>query len=250
MSAFIEIKSLSVLFSDVKALCDITIKIPYSGVTVLLGRSGSGKTTLLRAFNRLNETYEGYSASGGIRLPLGGNMTDIYTDNISLTELRRRIGMVFQTPNPLPLSLSKNITLPVSLVLRKNKNDSENIMKHALREVGLWDEVQNRLDSHAFKFSGGQQQRLCIARALALEPDLLLLDEPTASLDKKSSEIIENHILSLKDRIPIIMVSHSIAQAQRLGDRFIVIKDGSISAFIADEEAKEKSSASMLEGLL
>ena len=157
---------------------------------------------------------------------IGGKMVNIYEEEtLSLTELRRRVGMVFQTPNPLPLSVKKNMLLPMQLVLSLGKKEAEARMEQRLKEVGLWDEVKERLNTSALSLSGGQQQRLCLARAL-------LLDEPTASLDKKSSELIEDHLLSLKGRCPMVMVSHSISQAQRLGERFVVISEGKITKII------------------
>ncbi len=248
----VEIESLFVRFSNITALDGITVNIPASGVTVLLGRSGSGKTTLLRTLNRLNETFDGYSSSGVVRLLLNGSMTDIYSSgSLSVTELRRRVGMVFQTPNPLPMSVRKNMTLPMNLVLRKNGDEAEGLMEKNLRDVGLWDEVKERLNAHALELSGGQQQRLCLARTLALKPDILLLDEPTASLDKKSSELIEEYILSLKDKIPVIMVSHSLVQARKLGDRFIALSDGRIKSVITQKDIPDGDDAdAVLEALL
>lgn len=248
----VEIESLSVRFSNIAALDNITTNIPSSGVTVLLGRSGSGKTTLLRSMNRLNETFDGYGYSGSVRLLINGNMTDIYSSSaLSLTELRRRVGMVFQIPNPLPMSVRKNMTLPMNIVLRKSGDDAEEMMERSLRDVGLWDEVKDRLNSHAFELSGGQQQRLCLARSLALKPDILLLDEPTASLDKKSSELIEEYILSLKDKIPVIMVSHSLVQARKLGDRFISLREGGIKNVISQSDMPDgDDSDAALEALL
>ena len=252
MADCVEIESLSVGFFNVNALESVTVNIPSDGVTVLLGRSGSGKTTLLRSMNRLNETFDGYSCSGSIKLLINGQMTDIYSRGApSPTELRRRVGMVFQIPNPLPMSVRKNMTLPMNLVLRKSGEEADELMERSLRDVGLWDEVKGRLNSHAFELSGGQQQRLCLARSLALKPDILLLDEPTASLDKKSSELIEEYILSQKGVIPVIMVSHSLVQARSLGDRFIVLREGRIKNIITEGEIPDGCDVdTFLEGLL
>ena len=246
------IDSLSVCFSNIKALDEVTIKMPSACVTVLLGRSGSGKTTLLRSLNRLNETFEGCSSSGRVSLLIGGSMTDIYgPGSPSLTELRRCVGMVFQTPNPLPMSVRKNMILPMNLVLRRSGDEAEELMEKSLKDVGLWDEVKDRLNSHALELSGGQQQRLCLARTLALKPDILLLDEPTASLDKKSSELIEEYILSQKDKFPVIMVSHSLVQARKLGDRFIVLSEGRIKKVVTQEDIPDGEDAdAVLEALL
>jgi phosphate transport system ATP-binding protein len=246
-----EIKNLSVSFSGRPALKDVTLSLPQEGVTVLLGRSGSGKTTLLRALNRLNETFDGCETEGSVKLLCGGRIVDVYgAEAPEPTELRRRVGMVFQTPNPLPLSLRKNIVLPLRLVLKLGKKECEERMEKALRDVGLWDEVKERLNSPAAAFSGGQQQRLCMARTLALEPDMLLLDEPTASVDKRSSELIEDHILSLRNRLPILVVSHNLTQAVRLGDRFVFLREGTAGEIIAADSLPQDAPETALEKLL
>lgn len=246
-----EIRNLSISFSKRAAVSNISLDIPHDGITVLLGRSGSGKTTLLRALNRLNETFEGYEQSGSVKVCLDGLMDDIYTlPSHSLTFIRRKVGMVCQVPNPLPMSMRRNMILPMSLVLKLGKKEAAARMEKALTEVGLWDEVKDRLDSSAMAFSGGQQQRMCLARTLALEPDLLLLDEPTASLDRKSSELIEEHLLSLKGKYPMIMVSHSLSQAARLGDRFIIMSEGSVRVIIEKEYLEQKDAESVLNGFL
>ena len=251
MALCAEIKNLSVSFAGTEALKNISLELPADGITVLLGRSGSGKTTLLRSLNRLNETFAGCRTEGSVKLLFDGRLTDLYGAGApELTDLRRKVGMVFQTPNPLPLSLRKNITLPLRLVLKLGKKECEERMEKALRDVGLWDEVKDRLNSQAAAFSGGQQQRLCMARTLALEPDLLLLDEPTASVDRRSSELIENHILSLKNRLPIIVVSHNLAQAARLGDRFVFLREGAAGETLPADKLPREKAAAELEKLL
>ncbi|MEG1798557.1 MAG: phosphate ABC transporter ATP-binding protein [Synergistaceae bacterium] len=250
MENCVEIRGLSVAFHGRTALDSVSADIPKDGITVLLGRSGSGKTTLLRSLNRLNETFDGYCGSGSVKLLLGGRMADAYSEDISLTELRRRVGMVFQVPNPLPVSIRKNMMLPMQLVLRMGKKEAEARMEEALCAVGLWSEVRDRMSASAMSISGGQQQRLCLARALTLEPDILLLDEPTASLDKKSSELIEEHLLSLKGRYPMVMVSHSLVQAQKLADRFIAVREGRIAAVLGREDLPAGGGEKVLAGLL
>ena len=246
-----EFRGFSVFFQERKVLDSISLDIPQKGITMLLGRSGSGKTTLLRSLNRLNETFEGCRCEGEASVLIGGEMVNIYEEGaLSLTELRRRVGMVFQIPNPLPLSVKKNMLLPMQLVLSLGKKEAEARMEQRLKEVGLWDEVKERLNTSALSLSGGQQQRLCLARALALEPDILLLDEPTASLDKKSSELIEDHLLSLKGRCPMVMVSHSISQAQRLGERFVVISEGKITKIIGRNDIAAHEGQRVLTELL
>ena len=217
----VTIKNLRVSFYDREILHDISVNFPANKISVILGRSGSGKSTLLRSINRLNECFDGYHGEGEIKI----SQID---SNVPLTELRRRIGIVFQSPNPLPMSIRKNITLPLNLAFRLPKSESENIMRSKLEQSGLWNEVKDRLDSPAVSLSGGQQQRLCIARVLALKPDVLLLDEPTASLDRSAANKIEDMILSLKSEVSVIMVSHSLQQAAKLADYAIVLEDGNI----------------------
>ncbi len=248
-----EIENLRVSFNGAEVLHGITAAFPREGVTVLLGRSGSGKTTLLRSLNRLNECFDGYEGSGSARLLIGGKMTEIYGGGApDPSFIRRRAGMVFQAPNPLPLSLRKNITLPLELTLGLKKREAEERMELSLRRAGLWDEVRERLNDSASAFSGGQQQRLCLARTLALEPDILLLDEPTASLDRKSAETVEALLEELREIIPIIMVSHSLTQALRLGARFVIMSGGEITRTLCRAEIPEGGAEgeSFLEKLL
>ncbi|MEG1823539.1 MAG: phosphate ABC transporter ATP-binding protein [Cloacibacillus sp.] len=246
-----KIDGLWVAFNKEPALCGVSADIPKEGVTVLLGRSGSGKTTLLRSLNRLNESFPGYEGGGSVQVRLGGALTNVYgSDAPDLTYIRRSAGMVFQTPNPLPLSLAKNITMPLELVLGLSRAEAARRMEKSLREVGLWDEVKDRLNQRAASFSGGQQQRLCLARTLAMEPDLLLLDEPTASLDRKSTELIEEHLMKLKERIPMIMVSHSLTQAKKLGEHFIVMGEGRIIKKLSKDELPKEEGEAFLETLL
>ena len=239
-----EIQNLSVSFHGRKAVSEISVGLPSEGITVIIGRSGSGKTTFLRALNRLNETFDGYEGSGNIRMLLRGQMKNIYSSGtLTPTELRRKVGMVFQTPNPLPLSIRRNIMLPLELMLGSGKSVAEEKMETALKTTGLWNEVRDRLDTPANRLSGGQQQRLCLARALALEPEMLLLDEPTASLDKRSSELIEDHLLSLKNRYSIVMVSHSVRQSLKLGSYFVLLKNGTASASFSKGDLPEGKEA-------
>lgn len=226
----VTIKNLCVSFGDREILHGINIAFPANKVSVILGRSGSGKSTLLRAINRLNESFEGYHGSGEVKI-------SSLDSSIQLTELRRRVGIVFQSPNPLPMTIRKNVTLPVNLAFKLSKSEAEKILRAKLEQTGLWEEVKDRLDAQATSLSGGQQQRLCLARALALKPDILLLDEPTASLDRAAASKIEAMILELKREISIIMVSHSLQQAAKLADYAVVLDDGNISHTFDDGES-------------
>lgn len=222
------IKDLSASAGSHRILNDISLECPDNAITVLAGRSGSGKTTLLRSLNRLNDHFPELVVTGSVELKFGNVMKDVYAPSTSIPELRRRAGMVFQSPNPLPLSVARNILLPLKLTLGVHGSEAEGRMERALHDVGLWQEVSGRLNAQASSLSGGQQQRLCLARTLTLEPDILLLDEPTASLDRRASEIIEELLLSLKAHYPIIMVSHSLPQAQKLASRLVVLRDGEV----------------------
>lgn len=222
----IRIEKLSVSFGSCPVIRDLDLEIAAGGATFLLGRSGSGKTTLLRAINRLNECIPGSATRGRVRLQLDGKWRDIYRD-FAVEDLRRRVGMVFQVPNVLPLSIERNIRLPIEVALSLTAEESRARIEQALRDVHLWDEVKDRLASPAGTLSGGQQQRLCLARALALQPRILLLDEPTASLDFKAAQLIEELISELKSTYTLVVVSHNLGQAHRLAEQVLVLSNGS-----------------------
>ncbi len=223
------VRSLKVAFGEREILHGIDASFPANKVSVILGRSGSGKSTLLRSLNRLNECFDGWRGSGDVSVRLGGKMVPVAGAGAPpLTELRRRVGMVFQSPNPLPVSIRRNITLPLELTLKVSRSQADELLREVLTQSGLWNEVSDRLDASALSLSGGQQQRLCLARALVLKPDLLLLDEPTASLDQTAAARVEDLILSLAGRISVIMVSHSLQQAARLADHAVVMVEGAV----------------------
>lgn len=232
----IKIRNLSVLFNS-REVVNVSRLNFYKGViNVIIGRSGSGKTTFLRSINRLNEEFSGCKTSGSVLVKLSDKWLNIYEDNILLKDIRQKIGMVFQSPNILPTTIEKNLAIPMSLVLNLSKKEIKNKIIESLLTVHLFDEVKDRLKEPAKNLSGGQQQRLCLARALSLNPEILLLDEPTASLDFQSSRKIENLLVELKNKYTIIVVSHSLTQAQRIGDRIIVFKQGDVSKIINREE--------------
>ena len=222
----IEIRDLTVTFGGRPVLCGLNLDVAQGGPTVLLGRSGSGKTTLLRAINRLNECLPGCETMGLVRIRLDGAMVDAYGAGTRPETLRTRVGMVFQTPNVLPLSVARNLGLPLKLALGLPALEIQGRMEQALREAHLWDEVKDRLDHPAQTLSGGQQQRLCLARALAFRPEILLLDEPTASLDYKAARGIEELLLELASRYTLLVVSHSLNQARRLARQMFVLREG------------------------
>jgi phosphate transport system ATP-binding protein len=207
-----------------------------SSLPGLIGRSCFGQTTLLRAFNRLNEHFPVCTSSGSIRLHFCDAWRDIYHENIKLEDLRRRVGMVFQNPNILPLSIEKNISLPLKLVVGLPPAETSVRVESSLRQVQLWSEVKDRLRAPAAILSGGQQQRLCLARALALDPEFLLLDEPTANLDFRIAKKIEELLIELKQHYQIIVVSHSLSQARRLADQLLILKNGSLISTLSPAE--------------
>lgn len=229
MNTVISIRDLTVSFKDKKALSDVSFDVMPNELTVLVGRSGSGKSTLLRAVNRLNECFEGCETSGGISVRLGGETLDVYASVTDPERLRSRVGMVFQSPNVLPISIERNLLLPQKLVRGIGGARAREVMERVLEDVGLLDEVKDRLKQPAGTLSGGQQQRLCLARTMALEPEILLLDEPTASVDYKSVEHIEQLLLRLAPTLPMLVVSHSLDQTRTLADRVILMREGRVA---------------------
>ncbi|MDR2884744.1 MAG: phosphate ABC transporter ATP-binding protein [Deferribacteraceae bacterium] len=213
----VTIKDLSVSFGDNRVLSIGELNIKAEGITVIMGASGSGKTTLLRSINRLNECFDSCKTSGEITI------FDRSIYSYPLEELRCKAGMVFQDPNVLPFSIEKNFTLPLRHGMNVDIKRAREIARKKLTLVGLWDDVKSRLNEPAESLSGGQKQRLCIARALALEPKILLLDEPTSSLDVNAATVVEDYILELSRTITIVMVTHNPTQAQKMGQEFINI---------------------------
>lgn len=240
-------RNLSVSFSGHQVLNDLSVEIPPRNLTVIVGRSGAGKSTFLRSLNRLNEEISGCRTEGTVKLSFKDGTVDIYRDRFRLEELRRRVGMVFQTPHPLPTSIEKNLSLPLKLVLDLPSSEIGRRIEKALSATHLLQEVKNRLKEPALSLSGGQQQRLCLARTLALEPEILLLDEPTASLDFKASEKIENLLSELKRDYTVVAVSHSIGQARRVADNILVMKEGTMVTTLVATEFQARGS---LEDLL
>lgn len=204
---------------------DINIDINQNGITSITGPSGQGKSSFLTVLNRLWENIDGAKATGRVEINFGNGFDNIYRINQSLPRLRQKVGMVFQTPNPLPMSIYKNIAFPLKLIGEKNKQTISQKVKTALESAFLWEEVKNRLSDEASLLSGGQQQRLCIARALILEPQVLLLDEPTSSLDETSVTVIEKLLLELKSNCTIIMVSHYMDQVKRIADQKFILSN-------------------------
>ena len=209
-----DIKNLHLHYGDFHALKGIDLQIPENKVTAFIGPSGCGKSTFLKTLNRMNDLVEGCKIDGTVLLD-GKN---VYGD-IEVNELRRRVGMVFQKPNPFPMSIYDNIAYGPRTHGIKAKSKLDEIVERSLKQAAIWDETKDRLKKSALDMSGGQQQRLCIARALAVEPEVLLMDEPTSALDPISTSKIEDLVWELKDKYTIIMVTHNMQQAARVSDK-------------------------------
>jgi len=201
-------------FSDSHILKDVSFSIPENKVTAIIGPSGCGKSTLLRSINRMNDLIPEARIEGKILI----DNENIYRENINLNNLRMEVGMVFQKPNPFPKSIYDNVAYGLKIKGIRNRNKLDGIVEKSLKDAWLWKEVKDRLNESAMELSGGQQQRLCIARALATNPEILLLDEPTSALDPKSTKKIEELVLELKDNVTVLQVTHNISQAARISD--------------------------------
>ena len=221
----ISAKDLNLWYGDFKALKGISLDVGEREITALIGPSGCSKSTFLKTLNRMNDLVPNVRIEGDVRL----KGEDIFAREMQLTDLRRRVGMVFQSPNVFPTSIYRNLDLPLSLAAACSRRERKERVEAALRDAGLWDEVRQRLDMPAERLSGGQQQRLCLARALVLEPDILLVDEPTAALDVHAAAGVEALLVRLAERLPVVMVSHSLAQTRRLGHTVLVMNQGRVT---------------------
>ncbi|WP_207678582.1 phosphate ABC transporter ATP-binding protein [Desulfonema magnum] len=214
----IKVRSLDFWYQNRQILEHVSLDFTRHTITAIVGPSGTGKSTFLTTLNRLWENIPDAQMKGRVEIEFDGTFRDIYARSFSLTQLRRSVGMVFQTPNPLSMSIYKNVAFPLKLAGYKNRKEVGNKVEKALKQAYLWEEVKDRLHEKASCLSGGQQQRLCIARALILEPEVLLLDEPTSSLDQNAGRIIETLLLDLRERCTIIIVSHYLDQVGRIAD--------------------------------
>jgi len=230
-----EARDLSLGFGSATVLGGLNLGVPRGAITALIGPTGSGKTTFLRSMNRMNDRVAKSWHKGEVML--GGS--SIYAPGVQLMALRRRVGMVFQRPNPFPMSIGANILSGVKAHRIASKQHYRDIVEARLKEVGLWDAVSNRLGASPFNLSGGQQQLLCLARALAIGPEVLLLDEPTSSLDPVTTENIEAMIRSLVPALTIIIVTHNLGQARRISDRTAFFYQGKLVEFTSTAELFE-----------
>ena len=212
--SIISVKDMCLWYGDHQALKNVNIEIPEKSITAFIGPSGCGKSTFLKTLNRMNDLIPGVKITGDIRY----EGTDIFSKEVDVNNLRKEIGMVFQKPNPFPMSIYDNVAYGPRTHGITNRVQLDEIVERALRDAAIWDEVKDRLKKNALGMSGGQQQRLCIARALAVQPKILLMDEPTSALDPISTSRIEELVTELKEKYTIIMVTHNMQQAVRVSD--------------------------------
>ena len=212
--SIISVKDMCLWYGDHQALKNVNIEIPEKSITAFIGPSGCGKSTFLKTLNRMNDLIPGVKITGDIRY----EGTDIFSREVDVNNLRKEIGMVFQKPNPFPMSIYDNIAYGPRTHGITNRVELDEIVERALRDAAIWEEVKDRLKKNALGMSGGQQQRLCIARALAVQPKILLMDEPTSALDPISTSRIEELVMELKEKYTIVMVTHNMQQAVRVSD--------------------------------
>ena len=248
MSDIISVQDLNLWYGSQQALHRINLDIPEKSITAFIGPSGCGKSTLLKTLNRMNDLIKGVHITGKVSY----NGQDIYAPSVEVSELRRQIGMVFQKPNPFPMSIYDNVAYgPRTHGIRK-RNELDEIVEQSLRDAAIWDEVKDRLRKNALGLSGGQQQRLCIARALAVAPNVLLMDEPTSALDPISTSKIEELAMELKEKYTIVIVTHNMQQAVRISDQTAFFLLGELIEYGNTEELfsqpKEKKTEDYITG--
>ncbi|MDO7906098.1 phosphate ABC transporter ATP-binding protein PstB [Paenibacillus sp. JX-17] len=230
--SIIHIEHLNLYYESFHALKDISMDLPEKTVTAFIGPSGCGKSTLLRTLNRMNDMISGTRIEG--KVEIGGS--DIYGEHLDVETLRKQVGMVFQQPNPFPKSIYDNVAYGPRLHGVRRKDELDHLVEQSLRQSALWDEVKDYLKKSALSLSGGQQQRLCIARALAVQPDILLMDEATSALDPISTQKIEELVQDLRDRYTIVMVTHNMHQAARVSGRTVFFLNGIVVEAADTEE--------------
>ena len=236
MSDIMTVQGLDLWYGDHQALHDICMSIPEKSITALIGPSGCGKSTFLKTLNRMNDLIPGVKITGDVRY----RDQDIFAPGTDVNELRREIGMVFQKPNPFPMSIYDNIAYGPRTHGIKNRARLDEIVEKSLRGAAIWDEVKDRLKKNALGLSGGQQQRLCIARALAVEPEVLLMDEPTSALDPISTSKIEELAMQLKEQYTIVIVTHNMQQAVRISDQTAFFLLGEVVEYAETEKMFSK----------
>ncbi len=231
-NSIISVKSLNLWYGEHQALSNINIELERNSITALIGPSGCGKSTFLKTLDRMNDLIPEVKITGDVRY----NGEDIFSPSVDVSELRRQIGMVFQKPNPFPMSIYDNVAYGPRTHGIRSKAKLDEIVERSLRGAAIWDEVKDRLKKNALGLSGGQQQRLCIARALAVEPEVLLMDEPTSALDPISTSKIEELAINLKEKYTIIIVTHNMQQAVRISDNTAFFLLGELIEYGATDE--------------
>ena len=232
MNNILTVRDLDLWYGDHQALHKVSLDIPENSITALIGPSGCGKSTFLKTLDRMNDLIPGVRIQGTVEY----NGKNIFDPDVSVSELRREIGMVFQKPNPFPMSIYDNIAYGPRTHGIRSKAKLDEIVERSLRDAAIWDEVKDRLNKSALGMSGGQQQRLCIARALAVQPEVLLMDEPTSALDPISTSKVEDLVMSLKNDYTIIIVTHNMQQATRVSDRTAFFLLGEVVEYAETEK--------------
>ncbi|MEG2644622.1 MAG: phosphate ABC transporter ATP-binding protein PstB [Enterococcus sp.] len=227
MSKIITSKDLHLYYGKKEALKGIDMEIEKGEITAMIGPSGCGKSTYLRSLNRMNDLIPGVTITGSVMY----KGKDIYSPKTDTVELRKEIGMVFQQPNPFPFSIYENVIYGLKLIGEKDKNKLDQVVEESLKAASVWNDVKDKLHESALSLSGGQQQRVCIARVLAVNPEVILMDEPTSALDPVSTGKIENMLLELKENYTIIIVTHNMSQASRISDRTAFFLQGELIEF-------------------
>jgi phosphate transport system ATP-binding protein len=250
MDSHIQVRNLNVFYGKQQALKDVNIEIPRQQITVIMGPSGCGKTTLLKSFNRFLELTDGTSITGEVLV----DNQNIYDRDVDVTEVRKAVGLLAQRPSPLPMSIYENVAYGMNIhKMKKDRREYKDAVRHYLEVAGLWDEVKKRLHDPATSLSIGQQQRLCLARGLAVEPEIILGDEPTSALDPISSQHIEKKLLELKGQYTTVIVTHTLRQAKRLADYAIFMYLGEVveagSAHDVFTNPQQERTRQYLEGL-
>jgi len=234
----IDIEKLNLWYGDNQALIDVSMPVERNKVTALIGPSGCGKSTLLRSINRMNDLIDNCKIEGSMMF----NGEDIYDSKTDVIKVRKKIGMIFQKPNPFPMSIRDNITYGPKIHGVTDRNELEKIVEDSLKGAALWEEVKDRLDKSAMTLSGGQQQRLCIARTLSVSPEVILMDEPTSALDPIATSKIENLMIELVKKYTVVIVTHNMQQAARISDRTGFMYLGELVEFDDTEKIFEKPS--------